>query len=126
MERKDPGRAARLARAGAKWGERLDALDRRLDEALAEKKISSKGIWPRSFFARLSLEEAGRLLVSAAGASGRVPGKAQVKKVLSRIEKGDRTFGEEFAGGRVEVDPRTVRFVPARGEFELRTTIEPS
>ncbi len=125
MERKDPGRTARLARAGAKWGERLDALDRRLDEALAEKKISSKGIWPRSFFARLSLEAAGRLLVRAAGAGGRVPGKAQVKKVLSRIEKGDKTFGEEFAGGRVEVDPRTVRFVPAPRRGRTRSTIEP-
>jgi tRNA(Ile)-lysidine synthetase-like protein len=114
MEGKDPGRTVRLARAGAKWGERLDALDRRLDEALAEKKISSKGIWPRSFFARLSPEEAGRLLVRAAGTSGRVPGKAQVKKVLSRLERGDKTFGEEFAGGRIEVDPRTVRFVPAQ------------
>ena len=31
MERKDPGRTGRLARAGAKWGERLDALDQRLD-----------------------------------------------------------------------------------------------
>jgi tRNA(Ile)-lysidine synthetase-like protein len=114
MERKDPGRTARLARAGAKWGERLDALDRRLVEAMAKEKISPKGIWPRAFFARLSHEERGRLLVRAAGASGRVPGKAQVEKVLSRIEKGDRTFGEEFAGGRIEVDPRRVRFVPRR------------
>ena len=112
MERQDPGRTTRLARAGAKWGERLDALDRRLDETLAEKRISSKGIWPRAFFARLSHEEAGRLLVRAAGAGGRVPGKAQVQKVLTRIEKGDKTFGEEFAGGRIEVDPRRVRFVP--------------
>ena len=114
MERKDPGRTARLARAGEATSRRLEALDQRLDEALAEKKISSNGIWPRSFFARLSPEEAGRLLVRAAGAGGRVPGKAQVKKVLSRIERGDRTFGEEFAGGRIEVDPRRVRFVPRR------------
>src|ERR1019366_6003675 len=113
MEGKDPGRTVRLARAGAKWGERLDALDCRLDEAMAEAKISSKGTWPRSFFARLSPEGAGRLLVRAAGAGGKVPGKAQVKKILTRLERGDRTFGEEFAGGRVEVDPRVVRFVPA-------------
>lgn len=112
MELKDPGRTVRLARAGAKWGERLDALDQQLMAAMAKEKISSKGIWPRAFFARLSQEEAGRLLVRAAGASGRVPGKAQVKKILSRIEKGDKTFGEEFAGGRIEVDPRRVRFVP--------------
>ena len=120
----DPGRTVRLARAGAKWGERLDALDRRLDEALAEKRISSKGIWPRSFFARLSPEEAGRLLVRAAGAGGRVPGKAQVKKVLSRLARGDRTFGEEFAGGRIEADPRRVRFVPAPRKTRTRATID--
>src|ERR1035437_7413633 len=72
MEGKDPGRTVRLARAGAKWGERLDALDCRLDEAMAEAKISSKGTWPRSFFARLSPEGAGRLLVRAAGAGRRV------------------------------------------------------
>jgi tRNA(Ile)-lysidine synthase len=114
MERRDPGRTERLARAGTTWGERLDALDRRLDRALTEEKISSKGIWPRSLFARLSPEEAGRLLVRAAGTGGHVPGKAQVKKVLSRLARGDRTFGEEFAGGRIEADPRKVRLVPAK------------
>ena len=39
MEGKDPGRTVRLARAGAKWGERLDALDRRLDEAMAAARM---------------------------------------------------------------------------------------
>ncbi len=112
MERKDPGRSMRLARAGAKWGESLDALDRRLQKAMEEEKISLNGIWPRAFFARLSPEEGGRLLVRAAGSAGRVPGKAQLTKILSRLAKGDRTFGESFAGGRVEVDPRRVRFVP--------------
>jgi len=112
MERRDPGRSMRLARAGTKWGERLDALDRRLEKKLAEEKISLNGNWPRSFFARLSAEEAGRLLVRSAGAGGRVPGKAQLKKILGRLSKGDRTFGEAFAGGRIEVDPRRVRFIP--------------
>jgi tRNA(Ile)-lysidine synthase len=111
MERKDPGRTARLARAGARWGQRLDALDQRLEDRLAEEKIPSKGIWPRSFFTRLSTEEAGRLLVRAAAEGGRVPGRAQIKKVLERLGKGDKTFGEEFAGGRIEVDPRRIRFV---------------
>jgi tRNA(Ile)-lysidine synthase len=111
MERKDPGRSMRLARAGARWGERLDALDQRLDKAMAKERISSNGLWPRAFIARLSPEEAGRLLVRAAGAGGRVPGKAQIKKILARLGSGDRTFGEEFAGGRIEVDPRRVRFV---------------
>jgi tRNA(Ile)-lysidine synthetase-like protein len=113
MERRFPGTAERLARAGAAYSRRLDALDRRLDKAMADEKISSNGIWPRSFFARLSPEEAGRLLVRAAGTTGRVPGKAQVAKVLARILRGDATFGEEFAGGRIEVDPRRVRFAPA-------------
>ena len=112
MERRDPGRSLRLARAGAKWGERLDALDRRLEKKLAEEKISSNGNWPRAFVARLSREEAARLLVRAAGVGGKVPGKGQIRKVLGRIEKGDKTFGEEFAGGRIEVDPRRVRFLP--------------
>src|SRR5664280_28420 len=111
MERKDPGRTERLARAGAKLGQRLDALDARLDATLAARKISLNGPWPRRLFRELGGEEAGRLLVRAAGAGGRVPGKAQIKKVLSRLGKGDRTFGEEFAGGRIEVDPRHVRFV---------------
>jgi hypothetical protein len=64
-------------------------------------------------FRTLSAEEAGRLLVRAAGTTGRVPGKAQVKKILTRLLRGDATFGEEFAGGRIEADPRTVRLVPA-------------
>jgi hypothetical protein len=50
--------------------------------------------------------------VRAAGAGGKVPGKAQIEKILARLGRGDRTFGEEFAGGRIEVDPRRVRFVP--------------
>jgi len=111
MERKDPGRTERLARAGAKLGQRLDALDARLDATLAARKISLNGPWPRRLFRELGGEEAGRLLVRAAGAGGRVPGKAQVKKILSRLGRGDATFGEEFAGGRIEADPRLVRLV---------------
>ncbi len=124
MERKFPGTSQRLARAGEAYSARLDELDRRLDKAMAERKISSNGIWPRSFFARLSPEEAGRLLVRAAGTTGRVPGKAQVAKVLARILRGDATFGEEFAGGRIEVDPRRVRFVPAPRKSRTRSTID--
>jgi tRNA(Ile)-lysidine synthase len=114
MERRDPGRSMRLARAGEAVTRRLDTLDTKLDEAMAKEKISLNGTWPRSFFVRLSPEEAGRLLVRAAGAKagGKVPGRAQLKKILSRLAKGDRTFGESFAGGRIEVDPRRVRFVP--------------
>ena len=114
MERRDPGRTVRLARAADAVTRRLDALDKRLDELMEKEKISANGTWPRSFFTRLSPEEAGRLLVRAAGAKagGKVPGKAQLKKILSRLSKGDRTFGESFAGGRIEVDPRRVRFVP--------------
>ena len=60
------------------------------------------------------------MLVRAAGAGGRVPGKAQVKKVLSRIEKGDKTFGEEFAGGASRSTRARVRFVPARQKSRTR------
>jgi tRNA(Ile)-lysidine synthetase-like protein len=113
MERKFPGTTERLARAGGKWGQRLDALDARLDQRIALERISLEGPWPRRMFRTLSAEEAGRLLVRAAGTTGRVPGKAQVKKILTRLLRGDATFGEEFAGGRIEADPRTVRLVPA-------------
>src|SRR5664279_1982401 len=111
MEGRDPGRTERLARAGAKLGQRLDALDARLDATLAARKISLNGPWPRRLFRELGGEEAGRLLAKEAPRPGPVQGKAQIKKVLSRLGKGDRTFGEEFAGGRIEVDPRHVRFV---------------
>ena len=112
MERKYPGASERLARAGGEWGRRLDALDERLDQKLALERISLKGPWPRRLFHALSVEEAGRLLVRAAGAGDRVPGKAQVKKVLTRLLRGDATFGEEFAGGRIAADPRFARLAP--------------
>jgi tRNA(Ile)-lysidine synthetase-like protein len=123
LEKASPGATERLARAGAAYSTRLDALDRRLDKAMAEKRISLNGIWPRAFFARFSPEEGGRLLVRAAGAGGRVPGKAQVERVLARLLRGDATFGEEFAGGRIEVDPRFVRLVPAPRKSPTRSTI---
>jgi tRNA(Ile)-lysidine synthase len=111
LERKFPGTSQRLARAGEAVTRRLDALDALIDRLLAKRRCPLEGPWPRALFAECGREAAGRLLVRAAGAGGRVPGKAQVKKILSRLGRGDPTFGEELAGGRIEVDPRRVRLV---------------
>jgi len=112
MERKFPGSSLRLARAGEALTRRLDALDEMVDRLLAKRRCPLAGPWPRPLFAECGREAAGRLLVRAAGATSRVPGKAQVEKVLARLLRGDATFGEEFAGGRIEADPRRVRLVP--------------
>ena len=69
LERRMPGATERLARAGEAYSARLDALDRRLEEKMGEEKISLKGNWARSFFERLTDEEAARFLVRAAGAA---------------------------------------------------------
>ena len=125
MERKHPGASERLARAGGESGTEAGRAGR-----TPRRKTHSREDFFERALAETALSRAQRrgsrpLLVRAAGAGGRVPGKAQVKKVLSRIEKGDKTFGEEFAGGRVEVDPRSVRFVPAPQKSQTRSTIEP-
>ena len=62
--------AERLARAGDAYSRRLDALDKRLDQAMAEEKISLKGYWARSFFERLTDEEAARFMIRAAAEAG--------------------------------------------------------
>jgi hypothetical protein len=46
-----------------------------------------------------------------------------VERVLARLLRGDATFGEDFAGGRIEVDPRFVRLVPAPRKSPTRSTI---
>lgn len=125
LEKRMPGAGARLARAGDAWSARLDALDRRLDRAMSEESVSLKGNWPRSFFARLSREEAGRFLVRAAsaahgaGAAGasagrpRPPGRSQIEKVLARLGR-DPVFHEAFAGFRLTATPRVVRLSPSK------------
>ena len=115
IERRWPGATARLARAGEAYSKRLDALDRRLEKALSAEKLSLKGNWPRSFFARLSPEEAARLLVRAVGATGegRPPGRHQIEKVLLRLRR-DPVFHETFAGHRLTASPRFVRLIPSK------------
>ena len=122
IERRMPGATERLARAGDAYSRRLDALDERLEGKMGEEKISLKGNLPRGFFARLSDEEAGRLLVRLAGAGGpggaaraarRPPGKKQIEKVLLRLRR-DPVFHEAFAGQRLTATPRFVRLSPSK------------
>ena len=114
IERRMPGAAERLARAGEACSHRLETLDRRIDKAMAEEKISLKGPWPRSFFTRLTDEAAARLLLRAAGAlgAGRPPGRSQIEKVLLRLRR-DPVFHESFAGQRLTATPRFVRLKKA-------------
>jgi tRNA(Ile)-lysidine synthase len=122
LERRMPGATERLARAGDALARRLDALDERLDRAMAEERIRLEGNLPRAFFARLSPEEAGRLLVRLAGAAGaaaaagvragRPPGRRQIEKVLQRLRR-DPVFHETFAGFRLTATPRVVRLKKA-------------
>jgi tRNA(Ile)-lysidine synthase len=115
IERRMPGATERLARAGEAYSKRLDALDERLDRLLGEEKTSSKGNWPRSFFERLTEEEAARFLVRAAGAAGagRPPGRKQIEKILIRLRR-DPVFHESFAGRRLTATPRVVRLSPSK------------
>ncbi|MGA7990519.1 MAG: tRNA lysidine(34) synthetase TilS [Thermoanaerobaculia bacterium] len=119
LEKASPGATERLARAGEAYSSRLDALDGRIDSALSEEKLSLNGNWPRSFFTRLSNEEAARLLVRAAGVApgtsgaGRPPGRKQVERVLLRLRR-DPVFHESFAGHRLTASPRVVRLSPSK------------
>ncbi len=121
IERRMPGAAERLARAGDAYSQRLDALDKKLDKALSEEKIFLEGKLPRALFERLSDEEAGRLLVrfaalgaaAAAGVAGRPPGRKQIEKVLDRLRR-DPVFHESFAGLRLTASPRFVRLTPSK------------
>jgi tRNA(Ile)-lysidine synthase len=122
LERRMPGTTERLARAGEAYSKRLDALDQRLEERMGEEKISLKGHWPRSFFTRLTREEAARFLVRASGAagaagSGRPPGRKQIEKVLQRLRR-DPVFHESFAGHRLTATPRFVRLSPSKKKSE--------
>lgn len=118
IERRMPGATERLARAGEAYSARLDALDARLDEVMAEEKIFLEGKLPRAFFSRLSDEEAARLLLRMAGGArvegaGRPPGRKQIEKVLRRLRR-DPVFHEAFAGKRLTATPRFVRLSPSK------------
>jgi len=117
LEAASPGTAARLARAADAWTRRLDAIDARIDAELSAAATTVQGPFPRGLFVRLAHEEAGRLLVRAAGGSGRVPGRKQVARVLLRLSRGDARWSEALGGLRLQVDVRVVslvRPVPAR------------
>jgi tRNA(Ile)-lysidine synthase len=104
-----PGAAVRLARAGAAWSRRLEALDRSIDSALAAEATPLEGPWPRVLFSALGPEGASRLLVRAAGMRGGVPGRVQLERTVSRLLGGEVRLGESFAGFRLSADARAVR-----------------
>ncbi len=126
LERRMPGTTERLARAGEAYSARLDALDERLDRAMAEESIFlERKKLPRAFFSRLSDVEASRLLVRLAGAGGAPgaagagrpptspPGRKQIQRVLERLRR-DPVFHEAFAGNRLTATPRFVRLSPSK------------
>lgn len=112
LEARIPGAAARLARAGEALTLRLDRLDARIDSGLRDGGVPLEGPWPRPLLAALGSEAAGRLLVRAAGADGRAPGRGQVRRVLERLAAGEPSFREAFAGRRIAADRLTVRLTP--------------
>lgn len=112
LEARWPGASVRLARAAGALTRRLDALDARIDAALACAGVPLEGPWPRALLASLGREAAGRLLVRGAGEGTRRPGRAQVGKVLARLEAGEGAFREAFAGRSVVADRLTIRLTP--------------
>lgn len=112
LEERWPGTARRLARAAQEWTRRLDALDATIDRGLAGAEAPERGPWPRALFASLGPEAAGRLLVRAAGAREKVPGREQVRKVLSRLSGLEESFAEGFASLVLAADARSVRLAP--------------
>jgi tRNA(Ile)-lysidine synthetase-like protein len=114
LEAKAPGAAQRLAKAAEAWSNRLDELDRRIDAALRSQGLPLEGPWPRRLFEGLGREASGRLLIRAAGRSGRVPGRKQVELILSRLFGANRPFGEILAGHRFEADSRIARLSPPK------------
>lgn len=109
LEARWPGVTGRLARAAEALTRRLEAMDERIDAALSESDVPVGGPWPRRLLDGLGRDAAGRLLVRAAGACGRRPGRAQVARVLDRLAAGEPAFRESLAGLRVRVDRSTVR-----------------
>ncbi|HEV8268062.1 MAG TPA: tRNA lysidine(34) synthetase TilS [Thermoanaerobaculia bacterium] len=109
LEGRWPGIAARLSRAADAWTRRLDSVDGRIDAALEGAGAPLGGPFARTLLERLEPEAMGRLLVRAAGERGRVPGRAQVRRAVERLTRGDSRFEEAFGGLRLAADPRTVR-----------------
>jgi len=112
LEQEAPGTARRLARAGEAWSERLAALDRRIDGALAAAGTSAGGPWPRQLLRRLGAEATSRLLVRAAGLAGAVPGRVQLGRATSRLLGDEPRWAETVGGLRLLADERVVRLLP--------------
>lgn len=115
LEASSPGTAARLARAGAAWSRRLEAIDRIIDAALAAAAAPLEGPWPRAAVSRLGPEGVARLLVRAAGARGAVPGRAQLSRAIGRLLRGEARLAESLAGLRLSADARVVRLARRPG-----------
>jgi len=109
LETAMPGIAVRLARAGAAWTGRLDALDARIDASLREVLAPLEGPWPRSLFRSLGAEGALRLLVRACGARGGVPGGVQLRRTAARLLSEVPRLSGSLAGLRIVSDARAVR-----------------
>jgi tRNA(Ile)-lysidine synthase len=108
LERKSPGTAERLARAGPAWSRRLAALDEEIDRALAESQAPLSGPWQRSLFARLGQEKGARLLILAVGVDGGVPGGAQLDRIVRRLASEAGRFSEGVGGHRLTAHGRGV------------------
>jgi tRNA(Ile)-lysidine synthase len=113
LEARWPGVAERLARAGAAWTSRIDAMDEAIDRALAGRGVPAGGPWPRDLFAALGPEAAGRLLLRAASRRGKSPGRGQLSRVLARLAGGEERLSEGLAGLVLAADARAVRLAPA-------------
>ncbi len=113
LEGRWPGAGERLARAGDAWTARIDALDADIDAALAARGVPAAGPWPRELSASLGREAAGRLLLRAASRRGKSPGRAQIARVLRRLEGGEERLSEGLAGLVLAADARAVRLAPA-------------
>jgi tRNA(Ile)-lysidine synthase len=115
LEASSPGTAERLARAGAAWSRRLEALDRRIDAVLAGAAAPLEGPWPRVLVSALGPEGVSRLLVRAAGSRGAVPGRAQLTRAIGRLLRGEAHLAESLAGLRLSADARVVRLARRPG-----------
>ncbi len=110
-----PGTAARLARAGEAWSERISRLDSRIDEALSASSAPLSGPWPRALFRSVGSDGTARLLIRAAGAIGSVPGRVQLRSASSRLLSDRPRFAEGLGGLRLVAEERGVRLArPAK------------
>ncbi len=109
LEARWPGITERLARAGGAYTARIERQDAALESLLAAAGTTFAGPFPRQAFRELPEELLGRLLVRAAGTRGKVPGRSQIFKVLSRLRGGQPGVRESLGGLRIAATSRLVR-----------------